>query len=562
MKIWIKRTVALLVLIAAAGAFFGLPTHIACRIQPAATWIFLAVLLLTPVFGRLFCETMCPLGTLQSIVNRIFHPKTAVRRVCTRLPQSRPQIALRWLVLVACAALAATGFGGLAWAVAPYSIFGKAMALFVPGIAMLCIVLVLSAIGKGRIWCNWICPAGTLFSLLATRSVFCHKVGPGCANCRACFPKKPAPEPAQGGDGAAQTEGNGVTRRETLQGMAVLAAAAAAEKTTDGGYAPVSLHENPERANPVLPPGAGDASRFSKLCVGCGLCVTKCSGGCLVQSTSLKRFGQPEMDFRNGYCITGCRQKCAEVCPAGAITRLADLPRKDIHMGHAIWVKDRCIRATDGVECTACSRKCPVEAIHIVGGFPVVDHDACIGCGACEYVCPSHPQPAIFVKGFDRQRIVAPVGTNELIAEMVALVKESESVVCSTDGVISGRAKGEGIRPLFDLLDRHELRHAIVVDKVVGRAAAAICIVGGARRVHGLTMSEDAAALLAANGIEATAELMVPHILNRSRDAACPMEQAVSGSEDPFAMVANLRRTLGIPEPESDAGGRRRGRRR
>ena len=74
---------------------------------------------------------------------------------------------------------------------------------------------------------------------------------------------------------------------------------------------------------------------------------------------------------------------CNWVCPAGAIEVIPRLERKNVHMGHAIWKKDRCIRISDGVSCTACARKCPVKAIHIVEGFPVVDKGACIGCGAC-----------------------------------------------------------------------------------------------------------------------------------------------------------------------------------
>ena len=80
----LKTLVAAAMLAAVTAAFFGAPTGLACRIQPAATVTFLAVLLLTPVVGRLFCECFCPLGILQSFANWLFHPKTKVRRVCTR----------------------------------------------------------------------------------------------------------------------------------------------------------------------------------------------------------------------------------------------------------------------------------------------------------------------------------------------------------------------------------------------------------------------------------------------------------------------------------------------
>ena len=556
MKTTIKRIVASCVLVAAVGAFFGLPTAWVCKVQPAFSWTFLVVLLLAPIVGRLFCEVLCPLGILQSVVNRLFHYRKGVRRVCTRLPQTKVQVLVRLAVLAAFAALVACGFGGAAWMLAPYSIFGKAMTLFLPGVAVFAVVMALAAVGRGRVWCNWICPAGTLFSLLSWRSICCHKVGAGCANCRACFPKKPdssASAPQSGQDGQDGQAGS-MTRREVLHGMAVVAAVAAAEKTTDGGYAPVSLPSVAKRPSEVLPPGARNRADFARLCVGCGLCVANCPGSCLVPSVSLRTFGQPLMSFQRGSCLLACPQKCADVCPAGAIVKLADVARRDIHMGHAIWRKDLCLRQTDGVPCTACSRKCPVKAIRLVEGFPVVDKAACIGCGLCEHVCPVRPEPAIIVKGFDVQRVVRPFSMDDLLSEMVALVKGGASIVSARDGVIVAKGEGKGVLPAFELLGERKLAHCVVVDKVVGRAAAAAFVVGKASKVHALVMSEDAMSLLRSHGVEASAETTVPKILDAQRDGRCPMELAVEGLDDPKEIVAVICEKIGLPVPSGDAG--------
>ena len=532
----LKALVAAAMLAAVTAAFFGAPTSLACRIQPAATVAFLVVLLLTPIVGRLFCESFCPLGISQSIVNWIFHPKTKVRRVCTRLPETKAQQTVRWTVLAVSVVLVLTGFGAVGWLFAPYSIYGKALTLFIPGVAIFAAVVVLAAIGKGRIWCNWICPVGTIFNILSKKSFCTHKVGPGCGNCRACFSTAEPPNHLA----------SSLTRRETLKGVAVLAAAELAHKTTDGGFASVSLPGVPARPAPAMPPGAVDRKDFNVKCVACGLCIANCRGGCLSASTSLKRFGQPEMDFRRGYCLVGCAQQCADVCPTGAIRPLAGVVRKNVHVGHAIWKRDLCIRTTDGVKCTACSRKCPVGAIHIVEGFPTIDKLACIGCGACEHVCPARPMPAIFVKGFERQRVVRPFDEAELLAEMKTLVEKGEaSCVAARDGVIVGKASGKGLAPLFELLDARSLAHALVVDKVIGRAAAAICVAGKAKKVHALLMGADALALLKANGVEASAEKTVPKILNRDLSDSCPMEQTVDGIDDPAEMVGALKSRLG-----------------
>lgn len=556
----LKILVAIAMLAAVTAAFFGAPTSLVCRIQPAATIPFLIVLLLTPLVGRFFCESFCPLGIIQSFVNWIFHSKTKVRRVCTRLPETRRQQIVRWTVLAIAVVLVATGFGAVGWMFTPYSIYGKVLTLFPPGLAIFVVVVALAAFARGRFWCNWICPVGTLFTILSKKSFCAHTVGPGCGNCKACF--------GTGGvDKARETKGSReirnsaesspvsascesgipVTRRETLKGVGVLAAASAAEKTTDGGFAPVSLPGVPARPAPVLPPGAVDRQEFNLKCVACGLCIANCRGNCLTASMSLKRLGQPEMDFRRGYCLIGCAQQCARVCPAGVIRSLDGGARKNVHAGHAIWKKDRCIRETEDVECTACVRKCPVGAIHIVEGFPVIDKGACIGCGACEHVCPARPMPAIFVKGFDRQRVVRPFDEAELIAEMKTLVTKGEaSCVAAKDGVIVGKASGKGLAPLFTLLAERKLAHALVVDKVIGRAAAAVCIVGKVKKVHALLMGADALTLLKAHGVECAAEKTVPKILNRDLTDGCPMEQTVEGIEDPAEMVKALKSRLGI----------------
>jgi ferredoxin len=254
--------------------------------------------------------------------------------------------------------------------------------------------MVLAAIGKGRVWCNWICPAGTLFSALSAKSVCRHKVGEGCANCRACFAKAETSAKAQDG-------GNGVTRRDALQGVAVLAAAEAVEKTTDGGFAEVSLPLVPKRPASIMPPGALNRRRFNAKCVACGRCIKACPSGILRQSVALKSFGQPEMFFQNDFCRTACAFKCAKACPVGALVPGEASEKGSCRVGLAHVEKDLCIRTTEGVECVACSRKCPKGAITVVDGLPRVDVKLCVGCGACEHVCAARPEPAIRVSAAD-----------------------------------------------------------------------------------------------------------------------------------------------------------------
>lgn len=123
---------------------------------------------------------------------------------------------------------------------------------------------------------------------------------------------------------------------------------------------------------------------------------------------------QPEMSYERGYCRPECT-KCAEVCPAGAISPITPADKSAIQIGHAVWIKENCVPLTDGVECGNCARHCPTGAIQMVASepdspdslkIPVVNTERCIGCGACENLCPARPFSAIYVEGHLAHKII------------------------------------------------------------------------------------------------------------------------------------------------------------
>ena len=325
------------------------------------------------------------------------------------------------------------------------------------------------------------------------------------------------------------------------------------DKLTDGGIADVTPPGAVARETRVVPPGAGGHRNFSTRCVGCQLCVDACPNNVLRPSIDPRHLFQPEMGFEHGYCRPECA-KCGEVCPAGAIRRVTPAEKKTIHVGQAVWHSDRCIAAEEGVNCSACESHCPVRAIVRVPmnekdekspKIPVVDKELCIGCGACEHLCPARPLPAMTVEGLERHREVRPMSEADVLAEAARLIREGRAgAVLVKDGVIVAvEPNGPGVKPLLRLHDLRAdvLKGAWVVDKVVGRAAAAIALDGGAARVHGLLMSEAAKALLGEHGVPASADETVPQILNRNRDGLCPLEDAVKGQDVPAKMVKAIR---------------------
>ena len=123
---------------------------------------------------------------------------------------------------------------------------------------------------------------------------------------------------------------------------------------------------------------------------------------------------QPRSSSERGYCRPECT-KCSEVCPAGAIIAIDRADKSAIQIGHAVWVKDNCIPLTEGVACGNCARHCPVGAIQMVPSdkdnpdspkIPVVNDERCIGCGACENLCPARPFSAIYVEGHEAHRTI------------------------------------------------------------------------------------------------------------------------------------------------------------
>ena len=297
----------------------------------------------------------------------------------------------------------------------------------------------------GRTYCNTVCPVGTALSLLSRFSLFKVRFdAEKCRNCSMCskqckaacidykthsvdasrcvtcgdcleacrfgalkysLPKgkeKKEEKPAEAPDSS---------RRAFMLGTAALVTTAMAQeaKKTDGGLAELEDKALPVRQTPLTPPGSLSASNMARRCTGCQLCVTECPNQVLRPQTDLLHLMQPAMQFERGYCRPECN-RCSEVCPAGAIKPISHEAKASTQIGHAVWIKKNCLPAIDGTSCGNCARHCPVEAIEMVPlnadddtspMVPAVNEARCIGCGACEYLCPARPFSAIYVEGHE-----------------------------------------------------------------------------------------------------------------------------------------------------------------
>lgn len=446
--------------------------------------VIIGLVILTLLFGRLYCSVICPLGIMQDVFAWI-----GKKRKKNRYSYSPARNILRYSLLVLMIGAIIGGVSAFVVLLAPYSAYGRivqsmlsplwqwgnnllagwaeghesyafsrvdiwlkgGVTLIVATVTL--IVLAILAWRNGRTYCNTVCPVGSVLGLLSKYSLFrpvidttkCNGCGLCARNCKsscidskqhdidntrcvACFDciekcnKKAISytwrrvETAPSGQDAE----NGVSdksRRQFLTVTAMIAttsAIKAQEKIVDGGLAVIEEKKRPTRKTKIVPPGSEGIRHLSAHCTACQLCVSVCPNGVLRPSTDLDSLMQPESSYERGYCRPECT-KCSEVCPAGAIKKIDKAEKSSIQIGHAVWVKDNCVPLTDGVECGNCARHCPSGAIVMVPSkegdessvkIPVVNTERCIGCGACENLCPSRPFSAIYVEGHERHRVI------------------------------------------------------------------------------------------------------------------------------------------------------------
>jgi ferredoxin len=427
------------------------------------------VLLLTIVFGRVYCSTICPLGVLQDFFSfasrklrkKRFHeplePYTAIHTaflVVAALPVVIGSVFAVILLdpfsnfgrmvssLLRPAMMAANNLlANVFEAFGSYAIYRMeikdvaALAIVFPVLFLLFVAWM--SFQHGRLYCNSMCPVGSLLRIVSKYSLFKIAINPdNCRSCQLCqqvckagcidrkaksvdfsrcvgcyncltvcpshglhfvtpFDAKPSLVPI-----------TDTSRRSFLLGTTFFFVGQPRSVDTAKVVKPQRDSTIPERKHhPVAPPGAQSIRHFTQTCTGCHVCVGSCPSQVLQPSTleyGLGGFLQPRMDYNASYCNFECTV-CTDVCPSGALQKLSVEKKKTTQTGRVVFIRENCVVFTENTDCGACTEHCPTKAVTMVpfknSRLPEIQPEYCIGCGACEHACPTRPYRAIYVEG-------------------------------------------------------------------------------------------------------------------------------------------------------------------
>ncbi len=304
-----------------------------------------------------------------------------------------------------------------------------------------------------RFWCRALCPLGAFLGMLSRFAIFgMEKDHAKCTDCNLCLVNCQGADSPQGGVKHRQDEcfvcfnceaacpedvikfkflpnRKSEIVKPDLQRRTLLASTAAGAVAIPA----MRIANWPDRAyseKVIRPPGAVEERDFLERCIRCAECMKVCPNNALhpaLFEAGIEGLWTPILVPRIGYCEFSC-VLCGQVCPTGAIQKIDEkqkmgIGQKPISMGTAMYDQGRCLPWAMATPCIVCEEFCPTspkaiwaedveipkrESKYEAGGEhakmttikvqrPHVDPTLCIGCGACEKVCPIVDKPAVYV---------------------------------------------------------------------------------------------------------------------------------------------------------------------
>lgn len=389
-----------------------------------------SLLVLTLLFGRIYCSVLCPMGLFQDATARVAR-LFKKRLKYTYSPEKRW---LRYGTLVAVIVSWLAGWTVLLSLLDPYSAFGRMVThllrpiymagnnviagifnhfgnytfyhtevFLLAGSSLVVSLLTFLLIGYfawryGRTFCNTLCPVGTVLGLVSRFSMFkfrvneetCNQCGVcarhckascidskhesvddsrcvACFNCTTVCTKKAIRYEFSWKKSKPVTEEPAEnSRRRFLATVGVTMLAAGSQVWAKGMH--LGTNKPWARKSPLSPPGSHSIGHLNAHCTACHLCVSQCPSKIL--KPSFLEYGvEGMMQPVMDFSHGFCNYDCTlctEVCPNGALTKLTVDQKHATQMGFVKFIKTNCVVYTDETFCGACSEHCPTQAVHMV----------------------------------------------------------------------------------------------------------------------------------------------------------------------------------------------------
>ena len=135
------------------------------------------------------------------------------------------------------------------------------------------------------------------------------------------------------------------------------------------------------------------------------------------------------------------------------------------------------------------------------------------------------------------------VKNQDLELAKLKLTKEDLSLVIVKKGKVIFETKKPGIGGFLHAIEKldKEMVASSAADKIVGVAAALLCVYAGVASVFALTVSERGIKVLEDNNVACMFEKKVSNILNRSKNDVCPFEKMAMASGSPDEAYVKLK---------------------
>ena len=397
-------------------------TILSAHVVAKAFYLSLATIVVTLIFGRVFCGWACPLGTLNNIVGSIRKKRPAdlfikgyrvkyyilIAILTSAVFTLQPVGIVDPLSLlirsfsvsiypsfnygvrsVFDAMYAANPLGLAAISEPAYTMLKKTILSFEQSFYnqnVLIGIVVVTVLGlnlfEKRFWCKYLCPLGALLGILSRYSLLKRSVSEGCTSCGVCATACQGNAQPDAGEHWRDTEcllcwncddlcPQNAVRFGFWTGKSSTAMDLGRRRIITSALTGVAavplLRITPlDRANskdPVLlrPPGSLGEKEFLRRCVKCGECMKVCTTNGLqpaLVEAGLEGIWSPLLVPRIGYCEYHCTL-CGQVCPTGAIKRLSLEEKAKVKLGLAMIDRSRCLPWAHARPCIMCEEVCP-----------------------------------------------------------------------------------------------------------------------------------------------------------------------------------------------------------